>query len=121
MHSLYLQNSLNNRRSGEDLFNCTFISKSLHIHCKFYCTENIQNVHNYRYNIPQSCPGVTKHRCSALEKLRSLFFSILILITFFAQLVPLNVCLHDFIIYLFILVFFLNPNLYFTTFTIYRS
>lgn len=50
--------------------------------CKFYCTENIQNVHNYRYNIPQSCPGITKRRCLALEKLCSLF-DIIILNTFF--------------------------------------
>lgn len=49
--------------------------------CKFYCTENIQNVHNYRYNIPQSCPGITKHRCLALEKLCSLV-NIIILNTF---------------------------------------
>lgn len=45
------------------------------------------------------------NRCSALEKLRSLLFNILILITFFSQLVPLNVCLHDVIIYLFVCFF----------------
>ena len=26
--------------------------------CKFYCTENIQNVHNYRYIIPQAAPAI---------------------------------------------------------------
>lgn len=36
---------------------------------KLYCTENIQNVHNYRYNIPQSWPGDTKQVYLALEKL----------------------------------------------------
>lgn len=41
---------------------CIYISK-------LYCTENIQNVHNHTYNIPQSWPGNTKQVYLALEKL----------------------------------------------------
>lgn len=66
--------------------------------CKFYCTENIQNVHNYRYSIPQSCPGITKHSCSALEKLCSLFV-IIILNTFSTY--TFNVCQYDYLFFFF--------------------
>lgn len=83
--------------------------------CKFYCTENIQNVHNYRYNIPQSCPGITKHRCSALEKLCSLF-NIIIFNTFSTNIFK---CMSVWLSFVFC--FFFQSHQYFTTFTIYSS
>lgn len=76
------QRKMKNNLRQVDLSTVHLFPKGCIYICKFYCTENIQNVHNYRYSIPQSCPGITKHSCSALEKLCSLFI-IIILNTFF--------------------------------------